>query len=148
MTTTEPTIDPTTPTRPKRRWLWPTAAAILFFLGIAIGGAGGGTTEPEVRTVTETETVIETVETVPAECLAALDDADELTTIAADFGGVTSTALGLAADGFVAVASFDVAEMERVNAEMEGIPAQMDALTARVNASTYVTNRDACKAAS
>ena len=152
MSTTETTTETTEtihPQRKQRRWLWPVATAAALFIGIGIGGAGSGgePAEPEVRTETVTETETVEVAVVPAECLAALDDADVLNGLSAEFADITSYALGLASEALLAAATFDVAEVERISVEMEGVPDQINDITAQVQGSTYAVNRDACRAA-
>jgi hypothetical protein len=149
MTATDPTPTSTTTAKPKRRWLWPAATVGALFLGVAVGGAGAGgeTPEPEVRT--ETETVTETVEVavVPAECLAALDDADGLLAIASEFATQTSTAMGIARDAVLAAGTFDVAGLTDATDRLLVVTDEINALTAEVQVSTYATNRDSCRAA-
>jgi hypothetical protein len=154
MSTTETTTQTTTetihPQRKQRRWLWPVATAAALFVGIGVGGAGATTPEPEVRTETvevEGPTVEVEKVVVPAECVAALDDADGLMTISAEFATQTSTAMEIAQDAILAAASFDVAGLNDATDRLLVVNDDIGALTAQVQGSTYAVNRDACRAA-
>jgi hypothetical protein len=75
MTETENTE--TTEAKRPRRWVWPVATVLAFFVGIGLGAAAGGTDTEEPTA--EPETVTETVEVpgeVPQEQLDELEARD------------------------------------------------------------------------
>lgn len=64
---------PRPPATKRRRWPWILGILVAFGLGGAIGTSG----EPEVETVTETETVVEEVEVEPSDIEERRSELDE-----------------------------------------------------------------------
>ena len=104
------------------------------------------TVTKEVEVPVEVPVEVE-VPVVPAECLAALDDADALHGLAAEFATITADTMSLSAEAVPAAIAWDAAELERITAELQVKPGEIEAVTAKVNASTYGTNSEACRAA-
>lgn len=92
---------------------------------------------PTTRTVTDTKTVESTVKqtVVPAECLSALRDTDQLI-------DVTIDVLGITADMFGAVSEFDTVTLDRLTAKLD---AKKIPMTSAVT--SFKDHRDACLAA-
>jgi hypothetical protein len=104
------------------------------------------TAEPQVITETVTETV--EVVKIPAECLAALDDADANLALSAEFAEITAEVMTISGEAVMAAFEWDVPAIERLTADLEGTTARMETVNARLSMSSYATNRDACRDAS
>lgn len=85
----------------------------------------GGDTAPAEVVLAEGE--------VPVSCLSALDYAEEVAGISAEFAGITSKSFGLAAQAIQAAGTFDTAGLRAVTRQMRGTNEEINALTARLN---------------
>lgn len=82
---------------------------------------------------TETAAAAETKTVVPQECLDALDDADQIGSLTADFAGATVKALR-------ASANFDAAGIRAATRTYASVNRRLDPVV-----DSYISNRDACQ---
>ena len=86
-------------------------------------------------------------EVVPEACLLALDEADDIVAISAEFAEISATAFGLAADGIEAAIYMDIVGLERVADGLEPLSGQIADLTARIDANRYPELSAQCRSA-
>ncbi|HEY5482791.1 MAG TPA: hypothetical protein VIK31_03130 [Propionibacteriaceae bacterium] len=133
----QPVFQPLPPRPQKHTGLKVGAGVVGAVLMLAMGGVMSSSPKAApvpATTVTATTTATVAKTSVPASCLAALDDADGLVVIFHD------TSL-IFADILDAISRYDA---KALSADTDKITAQ----TAKINASTYATDSAACRAAS
>ena len=139
----------TTATKPRRRWILPTALTIGgLAVGIGIGAAG----QPEPETVTiekpvEVEKVVtETVETTPKACLDAINHADELILTISGIGLLTSQFIDLIPRAFEAGMDYDIAASEQLVEDMGELTSQLEGMDGTVDRANYDAAVEECRA--
>lgn len=116
---------------------------------ILLAGCSGAATDTvtSTETVTETATVEVVSESVPQECLDALDAADRVILYASDGFALNAEAMSAAAAGFEAAGSFDLAGLEAVNDRMIAVNDEMDDLAPLMGdaGSDYAAKAEKCR---
>jgi hypothetical protein len=105
---------------------------MLLGVGSTLGKSPAAAPLPAV-TVTATATTTVAKTSVPASCLAALDDADQVIAVFSD-------TMNVVADAFDAISRYDVAGINSDTAKIK-------ANTAKITANPYATDSAACRAA-
>lgn len=129
-------------------------AAVGLALGavIASGGTSADASKVEPSVVTETKTVTETVEVaaVPQACLDALDEAEQISGIAAEFADTASTFPPLVGDAFEAGINMDNVAAQRIIDQMDASNQEMDDQNSRMRplVDAFVDDKQACRDAS
>ena len=124
------------------------SAVLAAAAGVAAGYALSPTPEPETITETVTETITETVADVPDACIAALDGADVILDVSADFATLMMELMGDVMPASVTAAfAHDASGLDAATADLERITGDIDDLTARLSGSTYGSDAAACRAA-
>jgi hypothetical protein len=110
-----------------------------LLIGIGIGGSGDATAPAATSPAPPTGV------TVPAACLDALDDAEELMAITSEFAGVVEDLPRMVYEAAQAGASFDTAAIEGLTVRLEEITVEVDELTARISSSGYRDQAAQCR---
>ena len=139
-----------------KQYLIPAATLVVgLVLGTAVGTAEAPEPEP-APTVTMTAspepapTVTVTAEPeiveqgLPQECIDALEAADKLALISADFAALVSQHLNDEQVAWMAVADNDWTAITTYTSQMEDFNSEIKALTARAQEADYVALKAAC----
>jgi hypothetical protein len=135
---------PIQPVRPVRNrppaWLVVSFTGLASLLiGIGIGGSGDATAPAATSPAPPTGV------TVPAACLDALDDAEELMAITSEFAGIVEDLPMMVYEAAQAGASFDTAAIDGLTVRLEEITVEVEGLTARVSSSGYRDQAAQCR---
>jgi len=126
------------PKKSKRRGVALAVGALVLTLsscgvGAAMGGGAKTVTAPPTPTKTITKTETKVINTVPNECMIALQKADEIMAIVPRFASSSSDAMQAAADG-------DINGLSQANEEIKQQTADLTPLVP-----VYTSNRDSCR---
>jgi hypothetical protein len=132
---------------------WVTALVVVLLVGVGVGSAGAGEPETvtkevpgpvEIKTVTETKEVA----TVPAECIAALDTAEEALGVAGEGLSIGGEFIALLPRTLEAGMNYDVAAVQQITAEADAKTRRMKGLTRRSEAlsAQYTSASSVCRA--
>jgi hypothetical protein len=133
---------PTAPAKPRRRWPWIVTAVAALIIGVALGSSGESA---ETTTDTRPPGTVVTVADVPDVCLKALDNAEDLMGIGADFAGIAAELPMMIYDGIEAGMAYDAAAIEDLTDKLNTITADVEELTGQISSSDYRDNAAQCR---